>query len=469
MDNFSKEIDWSELINEIGEEVVSLDETNIAAHSYDVWPVATKWRRQGKQPHRPDAVVRPNNPWQVSKVLMWANRRNIPITPWGQGSSVTGASLPLRGGITLDMSAMEEIIDLNECSLYVSVQAGILGSDLELYLNDHGYTLNHSPQSLYRSTVGGWVSTLASGQFSSRWGSIEDLVLGLQVVLPTGEMVEKKLIPRASIGPDFFHLFLGAEGTLGVITAVTLKIFPLPESRLFETVVFTNIESGIEVMRVIMRSGLRPFLVRFYDADETPYIIPRMETDANAMLLGFEGVESIVKAEHGAAVQICQDHGGILLGPESAKKWMRKRFDFSLIENRLEQDGGLAETIEVAHFWDSILETYYALKNGLQPFADQILGHFSHVYPQGISLYMILLGQADGDEKAEAQLMEIWETAMRVSLEKGAAISHHHGIGIARLPYIREELGGMHMVLQKMKNALDPKSILNPGKLGLEK
>jgi alkyldihydroxyacetonephosphate synthase len=468
MPNSSQEINWTELIKAIGKQAVLLDDTSIDLHSYDVWPVATKWRQQGKQPYRPDAIVRPSDATQVSQVLQWAQKREVPVTPWGLGSSVTGAPLPLRGGIVLDMSAMHEIIALNEKSLYVSVQAGALGSDLELYLNKRGYTLNHSPQSLYRSSVGGWVSTRASGQFSSRWGSMEDLTLGLEVVLPTGEVVETNFAPRAAIGPDLRHLFLGSEGTLGVITAVTLKIFPLPESRIFETVLFPSVESGVEAMRLITRAGLRPFLVRFYDPEETQHVMPDVDVGICAMFLGFEGLENMARAEQQATLQICTDQGGWCIGPDNARNWMRRRFDFSAIENLLEQEGGLAETIEVAHFWDAILETYYTLKSALRPHADQVLAHFSHVYPQGTSLYIILLGKTDGDEQAEDQMMKIWEMAMRISLDQGAAISHHHGVGVARLPYIREELGSIYPVLQKLKNALDPYDLMNPGKLGLE-
>jgi alkyldihydroxyacetonephosphate synthase len=148
---------------------------------------------------------------------------------------------------------------------------------------------------------------------------------------------------------------------------------------------------------------------------------------------------------------------------------MDRRFDFSAVENLLATAGGLAETIEVAHFWDQILETYLALKGALTPYADEVLGHFSHVYPQGTSLYLILLGRAEDDAAAEARLRTIWEVAMKVALERGAAISHHHGIGLARLPYIEEALGTGMLALRRVKAALDPEDVMNPGKLGLGK
>jgi alkyldihydroxyacetonephosphate synthase len=173
--------------------------------------------------------------------------------------------------------------------------------------------------------------------------------------------------------------------------------------------------------------------------------------------------------EYQSSLKILRSEGGEVLGPEIAWGWMDHRFDFSGVENRLAQPGGVAETIEIACLWDGILETYQALKSGLSPLAEHVLGHFSHAYPQGASLYMILLGEAANAKAAEQRLREIWEVAMRISIEQGAAISHHHGIGLARQGYLRQELGVGFEVLEKIKNALDPQGILNPGKLGFRR
>jgi alkyldihydroxyacetonephosphate synthase len=191
------------------------------------------------------------------------------------------------------------------------------------------------------------------------------------------------------------------------------------------------------------------------------------EAPGNILLIGFEGVEDVAKAEYSAAVDICRAEDGKVLGPNTALAWMERRFDFSTVENLLEQPGGFAETIEISHFWTCILSTYNDLKEVLAPLATEVLGHFSHVYPQGTSLYMILLGKVEDDAAAEERLMRIWDVAMNTCLERGAAISHHHGVGLARLPYICQELGTSKLVLQRIKEALDPAGVLNPGKLGL--
>lgn len=452
----------------LGAECVLTDDTELFTHSYDWWPVAAKWRQQGKQPCRPVAVVRPTTVAAISKLLAWANQHGVPVTPWGAGSAVTGAPLPLHGGISLDMRALNQVLALDELNLLVTVQAGKMGHELEQELNSHGYTLNHSPQSLNRSTVGGWVATRATGQFSSRWGGIEDLVVALTVVLPTGEIVHTKLAPRAAIGPEVRHLFIGAEGTLGVVTIVTLKIFPLASYQRLEAVVFPSIESGLTAMRRIMQADLRPFLVRFYDEDEASHAMQEPTFARCVLFLGFTGVEAVAQAEYATSMAFCREAGGAPLGPAPVAAWLARRFDFSAIERVLAQPGGVAETIEVAHFWGDILATYGALKTALTPLATHVWGHFSHAYPQGTSLYMILLG-ADADAAAaEARLRQIWEVSMRVALQQGAVISHHHGVGLARLPYLREDLGSAVLPLARVKAALDPNNIMNPGKLGFD-
>ncbi|WP_420640765.1 FAD-binding oxidoreductase [Candidatus Leptofilum sp.] len=462
------DLSWiEELKSVIGEDAVLVDEETIDLHSYDAWPVAAKWKNQGKRPFAPDVVVKAHSTEQVSKLLKWANEKNIPVTPWGGGSSVTGQGLPSKGGIVLDTMSMNRIIALSDESLVVKVQAGKYGHRLEEALNARGFTLNHSPQSLDRSTVGGWVATRAMGQFSSRYGGIEDLVVCFTVVLPTGEVVETMNVPRAAVGPDLRHIFMGAEGTMGVITDVTLKIFPLAEYRLFEAVTFDSVEAGVTVMRQIMRLGLKPFLVRFYDFVEARHAMQDKTFDKCVMFLGFEGVQTVALAEYGAVMDLCVAEGGEKIGPSAVEAWMRRRFDFSTVENLLAETGGLAETIEIAHFWDGILETYYELKEALAPYAAEVLGHFSHVYPQGTSLYVILLGQDVDDASAEANLLEVWDVAMHICVKNGAAISHHHGSGLARLPYVTDALGSSMPVLKKIKTALDPKGIMNPEKLGL--
>lgn len=462
--------DWIKTFTEtFPPESWSVEAEELTRYSHDAWPVAIKMSQTGQTPYLPQVVFIPRTPEEVISVLKWANKHRIPVTAWGAGSGVVGAALPTQGGILLDLSRLNRILVLDETNMLVKVQAGIFGHRLEAELNSRGFTLNHSPQSLDRSTVGGWVATRASGQFSSRWGGIEDFALALTVALSSGEMISTRLAPRAALGPDIKSFFIGSEGTFGIILDVTMKIFPLAETRLLETLSFPSVEIGLTGMRRLMQSGLRPSLIRFYDADESIFVARwsgvNPPPQANLFLLGCEGLTEMAQTEYRLTVQILQSAGGQILGPEIAQGWMDHRFDFSGVENRLAQPGGIAETIEVASLWDGILESYNALKKSLAPFADHVLGHFSHAYPQGVSLYMILLGETADAKTAEARLREIWEVAMQTSLEYGAAISHHHGVGLARQEYLRQDLGSSYLILERVKNALDPEGILNPGKL----
>jgi alkyldihydroxyacetonephosphate synthase len=448
-------------------ERISTANDDLLQHSYDTGPVAIKWRQQGKAEHMPDVILRPLDTDEVSRVLSWATQRKVAVTPWGAGSSVTGAPLAWRGGISLDMSAMNQVLWLDEANLMAKVQAGITRHVLEAELSKRDLTLNHSPQSLDRSTVGGWVATRASGQFSSCGGGIEDLVLALTVVLPTGEVVDTRLGSRSSTGPDVRQFFLGAEGTLGVVTEVTLKIFPLAARRLFESMAFPDVDTGLAAMRQIMRCGLCPFLLRLYDEDEARHAVRNRRVNGVLMFLGFEGQPAVAQAEYRECLTICRAEGGQTLGPDPVASWMDRRFDFSTIENILAEPGGVAETIEVAHFWESMGPTYRALKDALAPLADEVLGHFSHAYPQGTSLYISLLGEVGSAAEAEERLARIWDVATTVCLEHGATVSHHRGVGMARLPNVRQDVGPGMLVLERVKAALDPSGIMNPGKLGL--
>lgn len=463
-------VDWIEsLTQNFPADSWSMAQEELISYSHDAWPLALKLSQIGQTPYAPEVVFHARSSAEVADLLKWANEHHVPVTVWGAGSGVVGSALATQGGILLDLSHLHKILALDEVNLLVQVQAGMIGEQLEKELNSRGYTLNHSPQSLNRSTVGGWVATRAAGQFSSRWGNIEDFVMALTVALADGRMITTRLAPRAAIGPDIKNIFIGSEGTLGIVLEVTLKIFPLAEHRVFETISFPTLESGLVGMRRLMQSGLRPFLIRLYDADESLFVARwsgvTPPSKANLFLLGCEGPSELAQTEYRIAMQILQSQGGKMLGPEITQGWMDHRFDFSSVEDRLAQPGGVAETIEVASLWDGILETYKALKKNLSPLADFVLGHFSHAYPQGVSLYIILLGEVADARLAEARLREIWKVAMQTSLEYGAVISHHHGIGLARQPFLRQELGSSYLVLERMKHALDPEGILNPGKL----
>ena len=449
------------------ESQVLSDRETLQASSHDTWPLSTKLRRLGCHDYQADVVVKVTDEKQIQQVLALATANDMPVTPRALASSVTGQPLPTRGGIVLDVTGMTQHREINITNLTVEVSAGYNGGQLEDELQQMGWTLGHSPQSLYQSTVGGWLSTLATGQFSSYYGGIEELVTAYTVILATGEKLRLKASPRAAMGPDLRQLFIGAEGTLGIVTSVQLKIFPLPQTRLYDSLELPSIDAGLEIMREQAMAGLRPFLLRLYDTNEARHAMQNPLQDKPVMFLGTQGVDAVAHAEMDAFMAIVHRHGGKSIGSEGVLKWMERRFDFSTVEKLLDSHGGFAETIEIAHTWDGISGLYHALHEMLTPLADEVLSHFSHVYPQGTSMYMILLGRESSDREAVEKLRTIWRETMRVCLEHHAELSHHHGGGLVRSPYARESLGSAHLLLRRVKQALDPNGTLNPGKLGL--
>ncbi|OON38661.1 FAD-binding oxidoreductase [Izhakiella australiensis] len=446
---------------------VLTDSDTLQASSHDTWPLSTKLKRLGCHDYQADVVVNVTGEQQIQQVLALATAHDTPVTPRGLASSVTGQPLPTRGGIVLDLSTMSQQREINTTNMTVEVSSGYNGGKLEDELQQMGWTLGHSPQSLYQSSVGGWLSTLATGQFSSYYGGIEDLITAYTVILASGEHIRLKASPRAAMGPDLRQLFIGAEGTLGVVTSVQLKIFPLPQTRLFDTLELPSVEAGLHIMREQAMAGLRPFLLRLYDAAEARHAMQNPQQPLPVMFIGTQGIDGVARAEMDALMAIIQRHGGRSLGCEGVQGWMQRRFDFSTVEKRLDTPGGYAETIEVAHNWDGIASLYHALVDILTPLAGEVLSHFSHVYPQGTSMYMILLGQEQDDRQAVEKLRRIWQETMNVCLAHNAELSHHHGGGLIRSPYARQSLGSAHLLLRRVKQALDPNAILNPGKLGL--
>ncbi len=460
-----------ELERLLGPDGWKTDEEDRRDHGRDSWVLSLKDRDIGVPGEAlPVGVARPTSTEQVSRLLAWATCYGVPVVPYGAGSGVMGGAVPARGGISLDIGAFDEIEDLDENNMLVTVGAGTNGGEMEARLWERGFTVGHYPQSLHISTVGGWVATRGSGTFSSRYGNIEDMVAGLEVVLPSGEIVRTKPAPRSASGPDYKQLFVGSEGTLGVITRVTLRMWPRPEVRSFRALSFATFKDGLETIRKVIQAGVRPGVVRLYDPVEGRPTLERFGHDPARwlLLLAFDGSRRMVELEEGITVETALGHGAVDLGREPAEHWEKHRFEISWLWERVNLPGGIAEAIEVAHAWDRLEETYERMVEAVRPHTPDVFGHVSHVYPQGASLYVICRALEADDEAAEHAYREGWRAAMRACLDAGATISHHHGIGLQRAPWMQAEHGAGLNVLLRVKRALDPAGIMNPGKLGLD-
>ena len=279
-----------ELAELLGPHRVTTDPVDLARHAIDQGVAGLLRVRRGEELGLPLCVVRPRSTDQIRAVVDWANRTKIPLVPYGGGSSVVGA-IAAADAVVVELRAMDQILDFDEKSRFVRVQPGMLGPDLDKALRAWGYMLGHEPQSVKISTVGGWIATRAAGQLSARYGGIEDLLIALEAVLPTGAVVRSKLTPRRAAGPDVAALLVGSEGSLGIVTEATLLVSPIPDESADRCVRFEHMNDAVNACRLIIQAGLHPTLVRLYDRDDSTIFLRHHpeETPGPLLLLSFEG------------------------------------------------------------------------------------------------------------------------------------------------------------------------------------
>jgi alkyldihydroxyacetonephosphate synthase len=455
------------LVKRLGTESVRWDADSLAQHSRDTWCLSVLRELRGTLAARPLCVVSPNTVEQISTLLHYAAQQRLSVVPFGAGSGVCGGVLPAEGAVVIDLRRMNRIVELNETALLVRVQAGMMGHTFEAALNDKGYSMGHFPQSIELSTVGGWVATRAAGQYSTRYGCIEDILLALEVVLPDGRVLRTRVGPRAATGPDLRQLFLGSEGTLGVVTELAVRIFPRPESSVGQTHSFATMHDGLEAIRRIMRAGWRPPVVRLYDGSEAARLFTEASTGDNSLLLLIsEGPSGLTAAESAACAEICAAAGGAPVGSGPVQHWLAERNHVPGFETFL-QRGYVLDTIEVATTWDHIDDLYRAVIAALHTVEGIVVasGHSSHSYAQGTNIYFTFVARPADPARAEATYLACWDQAMEATLRCHGTIAHHHGIGRVRLPWMARELGAGLDLLRAIKRALDPNGIMNPGVL----
>ena len=451
----------------LGADRVAEDAATLAAHRTDYWILAQLRARQGRLGAGPACVVMPRSTAEVAAALRIAQDQGVAVVPFGAGSGVVGGATPPSGSLVIDLRAMNRLLELNETALYACAEAGMMGGAYEAALTARGYSTGHFPQSIDLSTVGGWVATRAAGQFSTRYGNIEDLCLGLEAVRPSGEIVRLDPVPRTSIGPSLRDLFLGSEGAFGIITEVTLRVHVLPEERALATFAFETMHDALEAVRRILRAGWRPPVLRAYDRAETGRHFSAWTTgDRCFLVVVSEGPGSLVAAEATACARTCEAVGGTAVGAEPAAHWLEGRNKVPTWDFFLDREM-LADTIEVAATWDRIDRIYETVVAALAGAPGVILasGHSSHGYAQGTNIYFTFVQKPADFARAEADYLEAWGAALRATLAAGGTISHHHGIGRLRAPWLEQELKSAYPLLRDLKRALDPRGLMNPGAL----
>lgn len=447
---------------------VDVDLTARSEASRDWWPLAMTWAAGDQVAAIAGAVVRPTTTAQVPAILARCHEARVPVTAAGGRSGVEGGSVPLFGGVVLDLCGLGGVRSVDPDDLVVDVLAGTFGDRLEHELRtNHGLTVGHWPQSISLSTVGGWLACRGAGQLSNRYGKVEDLVLGLDVALADGTTLVTGGHERQAVGPDLTQLFVGSEGTLGVITAARLRVWPVPTANHRAAYGFATFDAGADACRRIVQRGLAPAALRLYDAVEGER---SYGTGDRAVLLVFdEGDGVVVEAARRIASEVCAD--AEVLDPALVGRWLGHRNDVSALQSFVGA-GYVVDTLELTTSWRRLPAVHTQVRDAIAAVPGVIASsaHLSHSYPGGACLYFTFGGRPDEDSAAarDAFHQACWDAGTRTSLELGASLSHHHGVGLNRSRFVSDALGeGATDVLAALKTALDPTGILNPGKLGL--
>jgi alkyldihydroxyacetonephosphate synthase len=456
----------------VGRDAVVTDGDLLERYSADTYWKALSARANGTPLGMPDVAVLPDDEKGVASVLRFANERSVPVVPRGGGSGSQGGAVPVAGGILLDLTRLDRIIEVDEESLTVTAEAGVNGEVLERALNERGLMLPHYPASVDLATVGGYVAARGSGVLSTRYGKIEDLVLSLRVALADGGVVEMVAVPRHAVGPELTQLFVGSEGTLGVITRATLQLAPLPAARRFEAVSFASLPEGIATVRSCIARGLRPSVVRMYDEMATRTSlgpVVERELDGVCTVFCFEGEPAVADAEADTLLAVARERGGVVLEGGLGETWWRRRYEFYKPPHH-PQLPAIWGTLEAVAPYARIYDVYRAVKTAVEaPYADHGLTlkvHFSHWYPWGTMMYGRFVVPDGGPEAIDLH-DRIWEDAAQAMLGAGGVMNDHHGVGLKLAPYMRAQHGAALDVLRQIKEVLDPNRIMNPGKLDL--
>ncbi|MFF4689954.1 FAD-binding oxidoreductase [Streptomyces sp. NPDC001307] len=438
---------------------------------------------RGRPGRIPDLVARPTDDQEVADLLDWAGGHGVAVIPFGGGSSVVGG-VEYRGDahravLSLDLTSMDQVLEIDTASRSARIQAGALGPVLEDQLRPHGLTLRHFPQSFEFSTLGGWLATRAGGHYATVRTHIDDFVQSLHVVTPAGSGTSWRL-PASGAGPSPDRLFLGSEGALGVITEAWMRLQERPRYKASTSVAFADFHKALDAVRAIAQSDLAPANCRLLDPGEA--LLSGASHDGSAVLvLGFESATTAVDDRLTIALDLTRAHGGrgrALTTDRDApadtavSAWRSAFLRMPYLRDGLARMGAVIETFETAATWDRIPALIDAVRTQVGAAALKATGHpatincrLTHVYPDGAAPYFtVAVAGRPGDE------VEVWDdikaAASDVLHRYRATITHHHAVGRDHRPgYDRQRPEPFALALRAAKDALDPNRILNPGVL----
>ena len=460
----------------------------------DLWLI-----RHGNIKFAPDCVIFPNNENDVVSIVNAAKEYGVVLIPFGGGSNIAGCLEPKdhhnRMVVSLDMCRMHKVIEIDQYSLIARIQPGVYGQHLEDQLAEHGVTLGHFPDSFLHSTLGGWVATRSAGMQSDIYGKIEDMVISLRMVTPSGTIITRT-VPKSSNGIDIRHLCIGSEGILGVITEVTIQVHKKPEKEDWYGWLFPDFQSGIDAIHECHRYNCMPTVTRLNDPKKTAlsfaFKTPKTgfkATIANTfkwyignvkkinfnqcclMVVKYEGTQQEFKNIRKKVSSIYKKHLGVCLGAEPGRSFAKVKFDFPHLRDFTMDRSIMADVSETATTWNNLCAMH---KNGLKEIENAIketgvngwVGcHLSHSYHSGASLYFTF-GCLQRKGREIEQYLYVKKAAEDAFMKNGGTLSHHHAVGTEHLPWVEEDLSSTGLkAVKALKNGLDPNDIMNPGKI----
>jgi alkyldihydroxyacetonephosphate synthase len=443
---------------------------------------------RGHFEHPPDVVLRPQEESEVERALEWCASERVAAIPFGGGTSVVGGVTPLidgsfNGVVSIDLGALDRVLEVDEVSRSARIQAGSLGPALEAQLAEHGMTLRHFPQSFELSTLGGWIATRAAGHFATVWTHIEDLVESVRAITPAGVWQSRRL-PGSGAGVSPDRMLAGSEGALGVITEAWVRVQPRPSHRSSTGVRFATFTAGAECVRAIAQSGLHPSNCRLLDPGEAGLTMAGDGRHA-LLVLGFESTDHPVEDAMARALELCAEHGGSAAGARGAGargagsqgvedavgSWRGAFLGAPYVRDVLVAAGVLGETFETAITWERFPAFHERVIGAAEESLREACGEgrvfcrFTHVYPDGPAPYFTVLAPA----RRGGEIEQWWAIKRAVSdavIDAGGTITHHHAVGRDHRPwYDRQRPEPFALALRGAKAALDPAGIMNPGVL----
>jgi alkyldihydroxyacetonephosphate synthase len=469
----------SALRKQFGPEQVRTEPEELTAFSKDALRPHRGFADMAALVHKPIAVVQPISTSEVMQLVAFARTHRLPLIPYGGGSGLMGGALSIRPGIVVDVKRMDRLIEIDQQSMTVRVQSGMRLRPLGEQLAEQGLLLGHDPWTISIATVGGVIGTHGVGYLAGRYGSIGAQVLGLEVVLGTGEVIRTAPVRKRSTGPDLTRLFIGAEGTLGIVTEATLQVFPQPQQRSLLGFTFSDFPTGLRAVLAMQRYGVQPASMDLaadnwhIDLQERRGFPPLQPP---SLRLVFDGLPGEVSAHCTEAIRIAQDYGGSPISQEGLRDYWEHRH---AIADRWAQEPELREGVWLeTPFGKSQFDFLHMAipANRLLDFRERA---FACIHKHGVFLceegvwiwpecYALVLYCRQTRDNNAAQLMrQTTEELYRLAQDVGGSIEYVHGVGV-RLGHLMErELGSGMEVLRSLKRVFDPDGIMNPGKLGL--